>query len=59
MDGTIYKKNGDEVAKADLGRLYKIYKKWWDKNRTKSLEELRGEWQQGGGPLLHSDYHWQ
>lgn len=52
--------NNDKVVKEDrLHEVKTIYQKWWKKNKDKSLEELRKDWQANIRPLTGSNFHWE
>jgi hypothetical protein len=50
---------GREIFKQDLRRVKSQYQSWWEVNRSKSMDELRSDWQKGTRPLSGSKYHWE
>lgn len=55
-------KNGEPVMEPlkykDMRKIKKIYQKWWNKNKSKSLEELKCNWLRGDHPLKGSQFMW-
>jgi len=54
--------NGVETQKEltldDMKIIKNTYRTWWNKNKDKSIEELRNEWKQGKFILSNSGYKW-
>ena len=42
----------------DMKAIKRIYQEWWDKNKSRPIEELRTDWENGIKPLTGSDYKW-
>lgn len=42
----------------DMKVIKQIYQEWWDKNKDRSIEKLRMDWENGIKPLTGSDYKW-
>ena len=45
----------DKVAFNHIKKIYKLYKKWFTKNKAKSLQTIRSE---SINPFSNSDYSW-
>jgi hypothetical protein len=52
------KGKGEAVSHSDMLEIQRIYRMWWEKNKTKSTEQLRADWKNGDRPLKGSDYRW-
>jgi hypothetical protein len=48
-----------DVDREDIAGVKKMYVKWWERNKRKSLEQLRAEWKNGIKPLSGTDYQWR
>jgi hypothetical protein len=57
--GKIVNEKEEDIQKSDLIEVQKIYRKWWEENKHKSIEELRAEWKIDKKPLTNSKYHWK
>ena len=57
-DGLLVDENEKMADKSDLGEIQTIYGSWWEKNKHKSLKQLREDWRNGRGPLAGSRYRW-
>jgi hypothetical protein len=43
----------------DMKEIKKIYQKWWNDNKKKTLDELREDWKKDKDPLTNSSFMWQ
>lgn len=50
--------DGKVAASKDLKAIQKIYRQWWEKNKEKSLRELREAWKDKKKPLSGSNFYW-
>ena len=55
----IDEENNRSITEADLIEIRKIYEAWWEKNKSKSIEQLRNDWRNNIRPLSGSKYHWE
>jgi hypothetical protein len=46
------------VSIDDLVKVRRVYSDWWDRNKDKSIEQLRDDWKNGVRPLTGTDYKW-
>jgi len=42
----------------DMILIKKIYFQWWQKNKSKSIEQLRKDWKENNRPLKNTKYKW-
>jgi hypothetical protein len=56
--GLLAKENGKTTSCQDLKEIQGVYRAWWEKNREKSLPELRRAWKNKSGPLSGSGFFW-
>ena len=47
------------LSLTDMQELKKIYEKWWDDNKQKSLSELSKEWKENKRIIDGSSYIWK
>ena len=57
-EGVIKKKNG-LAKKSDLLRIKMLYQKWWEKNRSETIEKLREKQKSGEHVLDRKPYYWE
>jgi hypothetical protein len=57
-EGVIKKKNG-LAKKTDLLPIQKLYQKWWDKNKSETIEILREKQKSGERVLDRKPYYWE
>ena len=43
----------------DMKKIKVLYKRWWRKNKSKSLAELTEDWNNNKRPLTNSEYRWK
>jgi hypothetical protein len=55
----IDEENRRSVKEGDLIKIRKVYADWWKKNKNKSIEQLRNDWEKNIKPLSGSKYHWE
>jgi hypothetical protein len=46
------------MANEDMKIIKAIYLKWWNQNKTKSINQLRNDWKRGHQPLSKSAFIW-
>jgi hypothetical protein len=51
--------NKRSIKEGDLIKIREIYEAWWEKNKSKSIEQLRNDWRNNIRPLSGSKYHWE
>ena len=61
--GVIVRKVNDKpimmpLQENDMKKIKKIYQFWWEKNKTKSIEELREDWKNNKRALNNTEYIW-
>lgn len=49
----------DRLTLEDMGIVKGIYQEWWEKNKDKSLSDIRQEWKKTNGILSNSNYIWR
>lgn len=47
------------VTIQDMKEIKKIFREWWEKNKSRTLQELQAEWNKGISPLSNSNYTWK
>jgi len=57
--GLIIDEENRIINKEDLIKIRKIYAEWWEKNKDKTIEQLRNDWKKNIKPLSGSKYHWE
>ena len=55
----VIKKNNGLAKKADLLRIKMLYQKWWEKNKSETIEKLREKQKSGEQILNRKPYYWQ
>lgn len=56
--GNVPNKNYPPLSLSDMKIIKKIYQKWWELNKDKSIEQLRKDWKENKHPLDGSNYKW-
>ena len=56
--GLIRKSAEHAMGEGDLASVKEIYRKWWDANQNKTLQEMRDDWKHTKRPLTGSAYFW-
>lgn len=59
--GVIFNKQREfkPLSYDETKEIKNIYNNWWDKNKSKSLNQLRLDWKQKGNILKDSPYEWK
>jgi len=55
----VIKKNNGLAKKSDLLRIKMLYQKWWEKNRSETIEKLREKQKSGEQILNRRPYYWE
>ncbi len=55
--GFVKKNNAGVIKLKDLDGLQKVYHRWWDQNKKKSIEDLRADYKINP-PLKNSNFQW-
>jgi hypothetical protein len=58
FNGVLSKNNACVARKEDLPEIKNAYRAWWEKNKWKSLAELRENWKHEKRPLTGSRFGW-
>ena len=64
-EGILFKKDDsgeiieDRLTLEDMVIVKGIYQEWWEKNKDKSLSDMRKEWKETNGILSNSNYIWR
>ena len=57
--GLIVTKEEKALTSLQMVEVKKIYQDWWVKNKDRTIEQLRADWDVGMTPLSGSAYHWR
>jgi len=60
LQGKIVLQGGKKIpiSRAQMSDIAGAYRQWWERNKTKSLQELRDAWASGDRPLTGSRFAW-
>lgn len=58
-EGLIVKSDYAKLKDEDLGEIQEIYQSWWERNREKSIEELRRNSKDGASILQGTKFKWK
>ncbi len=55
----VIRKNKGLATGADLPRIRRLYQKWWDMNKSETIEKLREKQKSGAHVLNRKPYYWE
>jgi len=57
--GVITKHSQGFAKESDLPVIAAQYRSWWERNKHRSLDQLRSAWARGDRPLTGTEFRWQ
>jgi hypothetical protein len=57
--GVITRTDHNDLNFEDMQKIRSLYERWWEENKSKTIETLRREYLDGSEPLKGSNYFWE